>query len=299
MSKSMSVTFDDGTSHTFDDVPDYVTQEQADARAAEQFPDKKIAGADAATPDAMSAIPKEPQLGDYMMLNKDIQQIAGGAAVPIQIAANHPTEAAGLAALYKFGQGVNAYKMGKETDRMAALEKAAKQAETAAGHQGIQQQKINLKAGIPPGPIAPSPIVGANGLPIAEPIASPATTTAQTAQQIAQPAEQGLVGRMRALAAQQAVKFGQASPMLAGAGRIAGRALPIAGTAIGATDTYNRFQNQDYVGAGLSGLGTAAGVFPGIGTAVNLGTTAINAGRDYSKYIEAKKKFEAQQKITK
>ena len=287
MSKSMSVTFDDGTSHTFDEVPDYVTQEQVDARATEQFPDKKIAGANATTPDVMSAEPKEPQLGDYMMLNKDIQQIAGGAAVPIQIAANHPYETAAGIGLYKAGQVGNAYIQGKN------LEKAALDAQTA--QKAMTEARIAgggaYGRGIAPAPVAPQPIVNANGLPMQPPIAQ--------AGQTAQSAEQGLVQRMRELAAQQAVKFGQASPMLASAGRIAGRALPIAGTAIGATDTYNRFQNQDYVGAGLSGLGTAASVFPGIGTAVNLGTTAINAGRDYSKYIEAKKKFEAQQKITK
>ena len=42
MSKSMSVTFDDGTSHTYDDVPDEITQEQVNARATEQYPDRKI-----------------------------------------------------------------------------------------------------------------------------------------------------------------------------------------------------------------------------------------------------------------
>ena len=42
MSKSMSVTFDDGTSHTYDDVPDEITQEQVNARATEQYPDRNI-----------------------------------------------------------------------------------------------------------------------------------------------------------------------------------------------------------------------------------------------------------------
>ena len=33
MSKSMAVIFDDGTSHTYDNVPDDVTQDQVNARA--------------------------------------------------------------------------------------------------------------------------------------------------------------------------------------------------------------------------------------------------------------------------
>jgi hypothetical protein len=37
MAKKITVYFKDGTSHTFDDVPDTVTQAEADARAAEQF----------------------------------------------------------------------------------------------------------------------------------------------------------------------------------------------------------------------------------------------------------------------
>lgn len=42
MAKSMSVQFADGTSHTYDDVPDDVTQEQVNARASSDYPEKKI-----------------------------------------------------------------------------------------------------------------------------------------------------------------------------------------------------------------------------------------------------------------
>ena len=44
MAKSMNVQFVDGTSHTYDDVPDDVTQEQVNARASDDFPSREIAG---------------------------------------------------------------------------------------------------------------------------------------------------------------------------------------------------------------------------------------------------------------
>ena len=62
MSKSMSVQFADGTSHTYDDVPDDVTQEQLNARAQSDFGDKTIAGVnEGAHPDAAPAPTTEQQ----------------------------------------------------------------------------------------------------------------------------------------------------------------------------------------------------------------------------------------------
>ena len=232
-----------------------------------------------------------------MMLNKDVGQMAAGAAVPLQMAAQHPYEAATAAGLYKFGQGVNAYKLGKETEAAAQQAVAAQRAQSQAGHQAIQQQKINLKAGAPvAGPVNPTSIVGANGLPMQPP---PATTGAVAATQTAPAAEQSLASKVREVAASKIAGLSKASPMLASAGRVAGKALPLAGTALGAVDTYNRANEGDYLGAGISGLGTLASVVPVVGTGINLAATGINAGRDYSKYLEAKKKYEAQQKKTK
>ena len=37
MAKNITVTLPDGRTHTYEDVPDYVTQEQAQARAAQEF----------------------------------------------------------------------------------------------------------------------------------------------------------------------------------------------------------------------------------------------------------------------
>ena len=43
MAKSITVSFQDGSTHLYEDVPDDVTQEQVNARAAKDFPDQKIA----------------------------------------------------------------------------------------------------------------------------------------------------------------------------------------------------------------------------------------------------------------
>jgi hypothetical protein len=122
-----------------------------------------------------------------------------------------------------------------------------------------------------------------------------AAPVAQVAQP-AQAAEQGLVNSVRQKAASMVTGLAQANPMMASAGRMAGRALPGVGAAVGGLDAYNRAQAGDYLGAGLAGVGAGASFIPGVGTAVNLGTTAINAGRDYSKYLEAKRQYEQQQK---
>lgn len=84
--------------------------------------------------------------------------------------------------------------------------------------------------------------------------------------------------------------------MLGQAGKFAGRVLPGAGTVLNAADAYNRYQQGDYLGAGIAGIGAAASPFPVVGTAVGLGAGALNAGIDYYKYLQAKKQFEEQQK---
>lgn len=73
-------------------------------------------------------------------------------------------------------------------------------------------------------------------------------------------------------------------------GKMAGKVLPGAGTALNAYDAYERAKSGDYVGAGISGVGAAASPFPVIGTAVGLGTGALNAYRDYRKQQEEEEK---------
>jgi hypothetical protein len=87
----MHVKFADGTSHTYDDVPDDVTQEQVDARAATDYPDKEVGetreGAHPFTPE------KPPE---------DVPPTAGEAAVGVgkmayDFAMENPKTAAGIA----------------------------------------------------------------------------------------------------------------------------------------------------------------------------------------------------------
>ena len=84
--------------------------------------------------------------------------------------------------------------------------------------------------------------------------------------------------------------------MLGTAGKLAGRAVPFAGFGLGAADTYNRAQEGDYLGAGISGLATGASLIPGLGTAASLGLTGLNTGIDAYKYLQAKKAMEQNRK---
>jgi hypothetical protein len=93
MSKSMHVQFADGTSHTYDDIPDDVTQDQVNARAAEDFPSRKISGVNqGAHPEAAPVPPSEgavaPTVGEKVM---------GGLQTGAQLAEEHPVLAGGAA----------------------------------------------------------------------------------------------------------------------------------------------------------------------------------------------------------
>jgi hypothetical protein len=309
MAKSVRVQFEDGTSHVYDNVPDDVDASALETRAAQEF-NKPILTAH--SPDQGFAPQKEesgaPTFAQYSTLPKTAGQIAGAAAIPLQMAAEHPYETAALAGLYKAGQVGNAYIQGKNVEAEALKQRTAVQAQTAAGNQNIQQQKINLKAGIPPvaGPIAP-PTTAAGGMQnlqqgVSNMIGTPAAT-AQAAQQTAQAtqaaAQPSMLNQIRNKAASMVTGLAQANPMLATAGRTVGKVLPGVGAVAGGLEAYNRAQQGDYGQAALAGLGAGASFIPGVGTAINMGTTAINAGIDYSAYLAAKRKYEEQQKAMK
>ena len=70
MARSMSVTFSDGTSHTYDDVPDGVSQEQINMRVRTDYPDKEVSGISAgAAPEAPKPPPpsREPSFGENVL----------------------------------------------------------------------------------------------------------------------------------------------------------------------------------------------------------------------------------------
>ena len=175
MPKSVTVNFEDGTSHTYDNVPDDVTQEQVDARAKSEYKDKTITNVSDGGPKDESA-ESELNLG---------QKAVGALATAGSLAIAHPEIPAGAAALYKANKLANTWMASKNAEMAAQKEVARIRAEAAAGHQNIQQQKINAKMA----PVAPQievPVNAGGGArtaptaptaPIAEPVAKPGAPT--------------------------------------------------------------------------------------------------------------------------
>lgn len=142
--------------------------------------------------------------------------------------------------------------------------------EADAAKQRIQQIIQNR-----PAPVAP--VTPTGGASVAGPVAPAATPQASMAS------------RVQAAAANKIQNLPGAG-MIGSAGKMAGKLLPGVGTALNAADAYNRAQQGDYVGAGIAGIGAAASPFPVLGTAVGVGTGALNAYRDYLKQQDEEKK---------
>ncbi len=71
-----------------------------------------------------------------------------------------------------------------------------------------------------------------------------------------------------------------AAPAAKVASKGIGRFIPGVGAALGAYDAYSRAKQGDWAGAGLSALGGAASLIPGVGTAASLGIAGAQALRD-------------------
>lgn len=121
MSKSMNVQFADGTSHTYDDVPDDVTQDQVNARAADDFPSRKIAGVGEGANENAAPLPSpegavEPTTGEKAA---GVIQTAG------QLAGEYGKQAAEIGGAayggYKGVQAINAYKANTAVTQMNGL----------------------------------------------------------------------------------------------------------------------------------------------------------------------------------
>ena len=144
--------------------------------------------------------------------------------------------------------------------------------------QGVQQ-RFDAKAAAPAAaPVRPTAILDQYGRPMAPPAAAPV-------------APQPLSQQVQQAAASRITNMPAAAPgMMARAGSVAGKLLPGAGTALNAYDAYNRYQQGDMVGAGISGAAAAASPFPVLGTAVGLGALAANQARDYFGLTPPRKK---------
>lgn len=208
MGKSMSVTFADGTSHTYDDIPDSVTQEQVDMRAKTDFPDKEVAGV------SVGAHPEAPKLNETTPGPSPIEQGLGIAQTGLHYGMEAAPYLGGAAGLYKANKIANTYMAGKNLEAQTAAEVARIRAEAAAGHQNIQQQKVNLRAGLPP--TSEPMLVDAEGRPMASRPIAPESIGGATAAQTAQPME----GRFAQLAQRFAPAMQRVAPYLEGAGKM-------------------------------------------------------------------------------
>ena len=182
------------------------------------------------------------------------------------------------------GAIVAANQIRKGMQSKAAAQNLMAQAQMAQANAALQQsqgvqQRFDAKAAAPAAaPVRPTAILDQYGRPMAPPAAAPV-------------APQPLSQQVQQAAASRITNMPAAAPgMMARAGSVAGKLLPGAGTALNAYDAYNRYQQGDMVGAGISGAAAAASPFPVLGTAVGLGALAANQARDYFGLTPPRKK---------
>ena len=92
MARSVTVTFDDGSNHTYDNVPDEITDDQVNQRAGQDFGDKTITGVVQGT--APASAPEDQNQGQPVSTT---DKIVGGLATGANLAMEHPAMAAGAA----------------------------------------------------------------------------------------------------------------------------------------------------------------------------------------------------------
>ena len=125
----------------------------------------------------------------------------------------------------------------------------------------------------PPAPRpAPSTILDASG----RPMQRAAATAAEPA------AMQAANAFVRNEALQRILKSG--GQALGAVSKYAAKKIPIAGSAYGAYDAANRYQQGDTLGAGIATAAAGASMVPVVGTGISMGLDAINLGRDYFNY---------------
>lgn len=190
----------------------------------------------------------------------------GAAALGIPAAIAYGIKAIGSGAKNTIGQGMDLAKQGIGAANMSSAVSQAT-AEGIADRELVRQGSMSSNQA-KQRQLAREKALQALKAPVAGPVAPPPQSPASLASRVQQAA---------------ASKIANLPPAVGTAGRVVGRALPGVATAVNAADTYNRFSEGDYVGAGLAGLGTVASPFPVVGTAIGLGTAGINAYRDSNK----------------
>jgi len=146
MAKSVTVNFEDGTNHVYENVPDDVTNDQVQERAQKDYPDAKIMDFEhnAASAPATTAPAPATANGPVAPLSMTDKAVAG-AQTAAQLALEHPGIAAGAAGLYKANQFANKYMAGKDIDRSIAQQ----QADTAAENARLQRERMAERMGRP------------------------------------------------------------------------------------------------------------------------------------------------------
>jgi len=198
----------------------------------------------------------------------------GAAALGIPAAVAYGIKAIGSGAKNTIGQGMDLAKQGISAANISSAVSQAT-AEGIADRELVRQGAMTAEEAMQRQLAREKALQGLKA-PVAGPVAPTPTPTPTPLPQ--KPAS--LASRVQQAAAS---KIANLPPAFGTAGRVVGRALPGVATAVNAADTYNRFSEGDYVGAGLAGLGTVASPFPVVGTAIGLGTAGINAYRDSNK----------------
>ena len=223
MPKSISVQFEDGTSHTNDNVPDDVTQEQIDARAKMDYPDRTVAEvAEGAHPEAPAVAPPEKE--------QDLAtQALGYGKAALDTAIEHPAVPAAAVGLYKANKVANTWMASKNAEIEAAKYIAAKRAAAQAGHQEVQMAKLAAKGATPVQPQIP----GANGAPMEAPTRAmaPAVPQAPVNPPAGGPAAQQGANFIENITKRFAPVAERVAPALQTAGRVLAPVARVAGSA--------------------------------------------------------------------
>ena len=194
----------------------------------------------------------------------------GAAALGIPAAVAYGIKAIGSGAKNTIGQGMDLAKQGISAANISSAVSQAT-AEGIADRELVRQGAMSAEEAMQRQLAREKALQGLKA-PVAGPVAPTPTPTPQRPASLASRVQQAA-----------ASKIANLPPAFGTAGKVVGRALPGVATAVNAADTYNRFSEGDYLGAGLAGLGTVASPFPVVGTAIGLGTAGINAYRDSNK----------------
>jgi len=232
------------------------------------------------------------------------QDIAGAVPVAVGAANDFLSTPLGRATEIVGGGGALGYGVAKGAQWL----KGANDARDAAQAQRVSSVIKPGPVATPSGTVTKIPVTG--GTPVASTILGPngqpinAQQYAQTRQQIAAAAQAAEEAKVAATGGQAAVqgsnflenvasKFGRVSqvvkPVLTSVaqspiGRVVGKSIPVAGTALSTADAIERARAGDYLGSALAGAGgVAAQLGPetlGLGTLASLGLNSANLVRD-------------------